>query len=114
LTFSFETQYHASMRVKRNQVEEAISGMSDHGGQAPSVELRTKLKRLLETDRNLGRNARSTDPERANFAFFSAEAPGSGVEVQFSEYEAFGQCHGNLDSSAVRRRLASSDETDIV
>jgi hypothetical protein len=24
------------------------------------------------------------------------------------------QCHGNLDSSAVRRRLASSDETDIV
>jgi hypothetical protein len=25
-----------------------------------------------------------------------------------------GQCHGNSDSSAVRRRLASSDETDIV
>src|SRR5665648_806762 len=24
------------------------------------------------------------------------------------------QCHGNSDSSAVRRRLASSDETDIV
>jgi hypothetical protein len=25
-----------------------------------------------------------------------------------------GQCHSNSDSSAVRRRLASSDETDIV
>ena len=25
-----------------------------------------------------------------------------------------GQCHGNSDSFAVRRRLASSDETDIV
>ena len=25
-----------------------------------------------------------------------------------------GQCHGNSDSSAVRGRLASSDETDIV
>jgi transposase-like protein len=25
-----------------------------------------------------------------------------------------GRCHGNSDSSAVRRRLASSDETDIV
>ena len=30
-----------------------------------------------------------------------------------TEYEE-GQCHGNSDSSAVRRRLASSDETDIV
>ena len=28
--------------------------------------------------------------------------------------KAFRQCHGNSDSSAVRRRLASSDETDIV
>jgi hypothetical protein len=77
------------MRFKRNQVEEAISGMYHPGASAPSTELRTKLKRLLETDRNLGRSMRSTDPERANFAFFSAESPGSGVEVQFSEYEAF-------------------------
>jgi hypothetical protein len=29
-------------------------------------------------------------------------------------YRAGRQCHGNLDSSAVGRRLASSDETDIV
>jgi len=74
---------------KRNQVEEAISVMSDPGARAPSVELRTRLKRLLETDRNLGRSPRATNPEQANFAFFSAESPGSGVEVQFSDYEAF-------------------------
>ena len=77
------------MPFKRNQVEEAISRMSDHGAQPPSAELRTRLKRLLETDRNLGRSPRSTDPERANYAFFSAGAPGSGSEVRFSEYEAF-------------------------
>jgi len=28
--------------------------------------------------------------------------------------DLYRQCHGNSDSSAVRRRLASSDETDIV
>ena len=77
------------MRFKRNQVEEAISGMYDPGARAPSVELKTRLKRLLETDRDLGRKPRSTDPEQANYAFFSAKPPGSGVEIWFSEYEAF-------------------------
>lgn len=77
------------MRFKRNQVEEAISGMYDPGARAPSVELKTRLKRLLETDRDLGRKPRSTDPEEATYAFFSAKPPGSGVEVWFSEYEAF-------------------------
>jgi hypothetical protein len=77
------------MRFKRNQVEQAISGMYDPGSRAPGVELKTRLKRLLETDRDLGRNPRSTDPEQANYAFFSAKPPGSGVEVWFSGYEAF-------------------------
>ena len=54
-----------------------------------SSELRTRLKRLLETDRALGRSLRSTEPESANYAFYSAEPPGSGVEVWFSDYEAF-------------------------
>jgi hypothetical protein len=48
-----------------------------------------QLKRLLETDRGLGRSKRSADPERANFAFYSVEAPGRGVEIWFSDYEAF-------------------------
>jgi hypothetical protein len=36
------------------------------------------------------------------------------VEDDQAPRDASGQCHGNSDSSAVRRRLASSDETDIV
>jgi hypothetical protein len=74
---------------KRNQVMEAISQLSEPAANAPSASLETKLKRLLERDRALGRSPRSSDPERANYAFFSAEAPGSGVEIWFSAYEAF-------------------------
>lgn len=74
---------------KRNQVMEAISRVSEPAANGPSAGLETKLKRLLERDRALGRTARANDPERANYAFFSAEAPGSGVEIWFSAYEAF-------------------------
>jgi hypothetical protein len=78
---------------KRNQIEEAISNVLEPRLRSPSSELRTRLKRLLETDRALGR-ARSRDPERANFAFYSVEAPGRGVEIWFSEYEAFALLNG--------------------
>jgi hypothetical protein len=79
---------------KRNQLEEAISAVLEPRSQEPTSELRTRLKRLLETDRVLGRSPRSADPERANYAFYSADAPGSGVEVWFSEYEAFALLNG--------------------
>jgi hypothetical protein len=74
---------------KRNQVEEAISRAFGEQSARPSSELRTRLKRLLETDRSLGRNLRSADPERANYAFYGSDSPGRGVEVWFSDYEAF-------------------------
>jgi hypothetical protein len=74
---------------KRNQVEEAIARTVGEQSARPSSELRTRLKRLLETDRSLGRNLRSGDPERANYAFYSSDSPGKGVEVWFSNYEAF-------------------------
>lgn len=74
---------------KRNQVEEAISGVLDPRSPKPTTEVRTRLKRLLETDRALGWSPRSSDPERANYAFYSSDAPGSGVEIRFSGYEAF-------------------------
>jgi hypothetical protein len=74
---------------KRNQVELAISDLLEPEARRPSSGLKTRIKRLLETDRTLGRNPRSHDPERANFAFFRDEAPGSGFEVWFSAYEAF-------------------------
>jgi hypothetical protein len=74
---------------KRNQLEEAIAIVLEPGSAKPSSEMRTRLKRLLETDRSLGRSKRSADPERANFAFHSMDAPGRGLENWFTGYEAF-------------------------
>src|SRR6516225_1220946 len=74
---------------KRNQVEEAVACVIEPPSAKLSLEMRTRLKRLLETDRALGRSKRSRDPERANFAFSSMDAPGRGVENWFTEYEAF-------------------------
>ena len=77
------------MLFKRNQVEAAMSRIFEPGSAKPSSELRTRMKRLLETDRSFGRNKRSTDPARVHFAFYSGEAPGRGIEIWFSGYEAF-------------------------
>ena len=74
---------------KRNQVEEAIACVLEAGSTKPSPEMRTRLKRLLETDRALGRSKRSPDPEKANFAFSGMDAPGRGLENWFTAYEAF-------------------------
>ena len=74
---------------KRNQVEEAIARVLEPGLAKPSSEMRTRLKRLLETDRGFGCSKRSADPERANFAFYSEDGPGRGVENWFSADEAF-------------------------
>jgi hypothetical protein len=77
------------MTYKRNQIEEAIARLFDPNCQHPSSDLRMRIRRLLEFDRDAGRKVRSKDAEEANFAFFSDEAPGSGADVSFSEYEAF-------------------------
>jgi hypothetical protein len=74
---------------KRNQVEEAIASVLEPGSAKPSSEMRTRLKRLLETDRAVGRSKRSPDPEKANFAFSGMDAPGRGLENWFTGYEAF-------------------------
>ena len=74
---------------KRNQVEESIAQVLEPGSAKPSSEMRTRLKRLLEIDRRLGRNKRSADSQRAYFAFYNVDGPGRGVENWFSGYEAF-------------------------
>jgi hypothetical protein len=79
---------------KRNQVEAALSRLLERNLSEPSSELRTRLKRLLETDRSLGRNPRSQDPAKANYAFYGEEPPGSGVEVWFSGYECLALLNG--------------------
>ena len=81
---------------KRKQIEEAISRTLEQSSAKPSSELRTRLKRLLDMDRSLGRNARSTDPQMANYAFFSSDMPGRGIEIWFSDYEAFALLTGLL------------------
>jgi hypothetical protein len=74
---------------QRSQVEEAISKLLEPRVRQPSSALRTRIKRLFETDRALGRNPGSNDPEEDRYAFFREAAPGSGFEVQFSSYEVF-------------------------
>jgi hypothetical protein len=76
------------MRYKRNQVEEAIfRTLGARDGRID--ELKFRLKRLLVTDRRLGRDADSDEEEDRPYAFYSQEPPGSGTEVMFSGYEAF-------------------------
>src|SRR3982074_3653249 len=82
------------MSYKRNQIEEAVSRMFAPDCERPSAELRTRVKRLLELDRSLGRTLRSKNPELANYGFFSEEAPGTGAVISFAEYEAFALLHG--------------------
>ena len=82
------------MSYKRNQIEEAIARIvAPNCEQLPS-ELRTRIKRLLELDRSIGLKRRSKDAEEANFGFFSEEAPGTGADISFSEYEAFALLNG--------------------
>ena len=69
------------MSYKRNQVEEAIARIFFPNCEKPPSELRTRIKRLLELDRSIGRKLRSKDAEEANFGFFSEEAPGTGAVI---------------------------------
>jgi hypothetical protein len=71
---------------KRNQVEEAISHLLEPDSSQPTQDLRTKLKRVLDTDRTLPRSA---EEGAGKFAFFSADPPGKGAENWFSAYDAF-------------------------
>jgi hypothetical protein len=87
-------QHSATVSYKRNQVEEAIARLAVPNCEKPSPELRTRIKRLLDLDRSIGRKLRSKDAEEANFGFFSDEAPGTGADVSFSEYEAFALLNG--------------------
>jgi hypothetical protein len=82
------------MSYKRNQIEEAIARISVSNYDKPPLELRTRIKRLLELDRSMGRKLRSKDPEEANFGFFSEEAAGTGVDISFAEYDAFALLNG--------------------
>ena len=74
---------------KRNQVEEAIINVWGPEPKKHAARVRNQIKRLLETDRSLSRDNRSTDPACATFAFYSEMMPGKGRDNTFSSYEAF-------------------------
>jgi hypothetical protein len=84
------------LTFKRNQVEEAVAKAVEPDSPKPSSELRTRIKRLLETDRVLPKDGQSGGAKTAPFAFFSDESPGSGREIWFSAYEAFALAVGLL------------------
>ena len=69
------------MLYKRNQLEEAIARTLQV---KRFDDLKVRMKRLLVTDRRLGRGKQG----RA-YAFYSHKPLGSGIEVTFSSYEAF-------------------------
>ena len=73
---------------KRNQVEDAIC-LTFGANDARANELKLRLKRLLVTDRRLIRRKRSKEKAGFRYAFYSQDGPGSGVEVMFTDYEAF-------------------------
>ena len=80
------------MRVyKRNQVEEALSRVLADVAciKEPSSEVRACLNGLLDLDRRLGPGVTSNKSTALNYAFYSADAPGEGVKVEFSPYEVF-------------------------
>lgn len=104
---------------KRNQVEKAVAAVLRRDGD-DAADLRTRIKRLLDADRALGRTAGAED-ERPHFAFYTGAAPGSGTEVWFSGYEAFSLLlalrlldHGWPQGTAVRvmRRLRPALERE--
>jgi hypothetical protein len=82
------------MSYKRNQIEEAVARIFAPKSKEPPSDLRTRIKRLLDLDRVVGRKPHSKDPGEANFGFFSQEAPGTGSDIRFSEYEAFALLNG--------------------
>lgn len=85
LSSTIEVTIDTSMHsYKRNQVEDAVC-LIFAADDERARELKLRLKRLLVTDRRLVRKKRADK----RYAFFSQEAPGSGTEVMFSDYEAF-------------------------
>jgi hypothetical protein len=93
---------------KLNQVEEAIF-RTFGAREERRKELKFRIKRLLVTDRRLGRNIKSAKEEDQHYAFFGQEPPGSGHEIMFTAYQAFALLaavilleHGLPQTSVVR------------
>jgi hypothetical protein len=74
---------------RRSQVDEAVGRVLELESRQLRSEARTRLRRLLDLDRQIGRKKGSNRAENANFAFHSDDGPGKGTENLFSSYESF-------------------------
>ena len=106
-------------RFKRNQVEEAVIATLKADPDADGPSLRIRMKRLFDADRELSADQHGSGAVR--YAFYSDDAPGSGVEVWISAYEAFAVlvalrilAHGWPQSTVVRimRRVRKDLENE--
>ena len=80
---------------KRNQIEEAIARIfAPNSAEASSQSCVRASSGCLSLTVPLAASVRSKDAEEANFAFFSEEAPGTGADISFSEYDAFALLNG--------------------
>ena len=76
----------AMLQYKRNQLEDAIIRTLGTS-QAQARDLKLRIKRLLLTDRRLGRGKRSKRRPPGRYAFYSGKPQGSGNEVMFTAFE---------------------------
>lgn len=77
---------------KRSQVEWAIgqvTGARQGGGDEPKHELRVRIKRLLDVDRQHTVDPEDSQPEFKRYAFFEGSLPGRGTEIAFTSFDAF-------------------------
>jgi hypothetical protein len=72
---------------KRDQLEEAIIRTLG-AKEATGHDLKLRIKRLLLTDRRLGRGKHS-DQRPDHYAFFGGKPQGSGTDVMFTGFEVF-------------------------
>lgn len=77
---------------KRNQAEAAIAECLEQTqapGHEPKQALAIRLKRLIETDRELPARSDIRGENIAPYAFFDGPPPGRGAEVTYSAYGVF-------------------------
>jgi hypothetical protein len=93
---------------KMNQVQDAIF-RTLAARDARANELKFRIRRLLAADRGLGRRSNSKDEKNRQYAFYSQEPKGTGVDNLYSDYEAFALLaaimlleHGLPQASVVR------------
>lgn len=76
----------------RGQIEWAVAQMTNRTsglGDEPRVELKMKIKRLLDIDRKRGIDPTTPFTGLKRFAFMEGPLPGKGIAISYTGYDAF-------------------------